>query len=421
MSDAGNDPGVDSSARGRLNLPGKIFLIALVLLSINPAFTQGRESINLLFCGALCLSPLVLLIKGTRVFIPKIDIPFGLVCFFVWFFPIVFHPESVRLSTMLFTCAYCFTFMMLARLLRISNIGIDRMLRVIRWVVYAYAFILICQQICIVTGLPLILRPYFYNPHLPFKLNSLSAEPSHTTMMLSVLVFFYACINNSLRDKGGFLNEIRRYPWFWAAYVWILFTTHNTSAFIMFPFSLLPYLRKESVLYVAGAAVVGVLLFTFLPLKENVHYQRLSKIGTSLTTLDEKRIIEADSSISARIVPTIRGVKSVDFRDHRLLTGYGVDADRQDIAPRPCDTQRRGFAGMLSMWHNYGALCALSFWAAIIILTLIRGRLLSILTFILAMLLSADYNMQLVWQLLAISMYYKYAVCGRKKLLDTYP
>ena len=67
-------------------------MIGLVLLSINPTWTQGEANKNLLLAAAMCVSPMVLLIKNTRVLMPRIDLPLSGVAIMVMAMPVLFHP-----------------------------------------------------------------------------------------------------------------------------------------------------------------------------------------------------------------------------------------------------------------------------------------------------------------------------------------
>lgn len=401
------------------DLPTILTATVIVLLSINPEWTQGSNDINLLLVSAMCVSPAMLLIKGARVVIPRIDIPLGLVCALVVIPSQLFHSESVRWNTMLFTCACCVYFMMFARMVRISRFTGESFMTLVRYLVYAYAGVLLIQQICLICGLPVPLNDGGFLSFAPWKLNSLSAEPSHTTVILSTLMYFYNQTFRATNKGSGLWESIRNAPALWICFVWTIFSTGNSSAFLLGPLSLLPYVTRKNAWKAAGVACAGILLIFLTPAGDLPLVSRLRDTITATATLDDERIIEADESASARIVPTIRGARAIDFSERETYIGYGVDADRKDIAPQPCNKNLDGFAGVFSMWHNYGAVCAVAFWTAIGTVTLIRRRWLSIATFTGAMLLSADHNMQLVWLVMACSAVYKYCVLGDNRLLQT--
>lgn len=395
-------------------------IAGLTLLCINPGYTQGEHNKNLLLATAMAISPLVLLIKETRVFIPRIDIPLGIVCLYVTAAPLLFHPESVRWITMLFTCACCVYFMMLARLVRTAHLSPGVICGFIRTVIYAFAAVLIIQQICLVSGLPVFCAGAVY-PQAPWKLNSLTAEPSHTTITLGALMYFYTQTRRIADPETGLWKEITSFWPAWACWIWVLFSTVNASAFLLAPLAFLPYITRRNIwLWVCAASLAAAVLF-LSPAGHTGAPDRLRKTLMATVTLDDKAIEEADASAAARIVPTIWGAREIHLGESDTWTGHGVDADQHDIKERPCDGQNRGFAGVLSMFYNYGAPCAIAFWWAIGSVTLIRRRWLSILTFLFAIQMSAEHNMQLVWVILAFSMVFKYDICGAKSMLSTWP
>lgn len=393
-------------------LPDILVTAGLVALSINPEWTQGANSLNLLLAGAMCVSPAVLLIRKARVIIPRIDIPLATVCALVLAFPLLFHAETVRWTTMLFTCAWCVFFMMLARLTRISRISAASFMRIIRYVAYAYAGVLIIQQACLLAGLPVPLNDGGFLSVAPWKLNSLSAEPSHTTVILSTLMYFYTQTIRQTCPEESLWQSIKASPGVWICFTWTIFSTTNSSAFLLGPMCLVPYITRRNA-WIAGTVIFAAAGIMFLtPGGDLPLISRLRDTIKATATLDEQRIINADESASARIVPTMRGIKATDLSDPATITGYGVDADKRDTAPRPCNIEGEGFAGIFSMWHNYGALCAIAFWTAIGTVTIIRRKWITVLTFLFALQMSADYNMQLVWLIMGWSMVYKYDICG---------
>lgn len=320
---------------------------------------------------------------------------------------------------MLFTCAYCVCFMMFARLVKMSDIGQKDYCKIIRYIIYAYAVVLLIQQLCTFLDIYVPLQSQIHVSGLPYKLNSLSAEPSHTTVILSTAMYFFSQTKAKTEKNKSFFKELKEDKWVWLSFFYIIFTTLNTSAFIYGPLCLFPYINKKNIILIFGLLMI-ILSMTCLTIFENIsHKDRISNIVTATLSLDENKIIEADSSASFRIVPTIRGAKLIDPSDIRIISGYGVDADQTDTAPRPADRKNKGFAGIFSMWHNYGALCALSFWSFIFIITVIKKEWQSIIIFLLAIFLSAEYNVQLIWQLLAFALVFKYSVANKRKVLDS--
>lgn len=391
-------------------------MIGLVLLSINPTWTQGEANKNLLLAAVMCLSPLALLIKKTRVLMPRIDLPLAGVAIMVMAMPVLFHPESVRWITMLFTGAWCVFFMMMARLTRISGLRSDEFQKMIRWIVYAYCIVLLIQQICLLTGMPIFMNEgAYYNRH-PWKLNSLSEEPSHATLILSVLMYYYTSTRRAEDCQESLWQTIKKSPWLWVAFGWGIFSTVNASAYIFGPLCLLPYITGRNVKTVGAITVGIVVIMMATPIGEMGQTGRIKRLAAAMLTMDEERIIEGDLSAAGRIVPSIRGAKSIDLSDRDTYVGHGTDADTRDMGPRPGYPTDKGSAGIFSMWYNYGAICAILLWVVIVQVTARREEWSSIVMMLLAIQLSSDYNMQLLWVVLGYAMVQKQILGGTSLL-----
>ena len=191
----------------------------------------------------------------------------------------------------------------------------------------------------------------------------------------------------------------------------------HSKCFGISPLSLLPYVTHRNIWYCIGAIGILAILLFVTPVGRMGQLDRLRKVICATITLDTDAIEEADSSAAARIAPTIWGAQAIDIMEADTWEGHGTDADQRDIKERPCDGLNRGFAGIFSMFYNYGALSAIAFWCLIAIVSLIRHHWISILTFLFAMQMSAEHNMQLIWMILAFSLVFKYNVYGVRSLL----
>lgn len=382
-------------------------MTGIALLCVNPGLTQGENHINLLLCAVMCFSPAVILFKHSRILVPRLDFPLAIVCLLVTGMPLLFHRDTVRPSTMLFTCAYCVYMMMLARLLIASRLNADGLMRLIRTLVYLFAAVLVIQQLCVLTGMPVFCAAMVYNN--PWKLNSLTAEPSHTTVTLCTLMWIYTQTLRLTRPHRGILCELKAEWLLWLCWLWTLFSTPNASAYLLAPLPLVAFVNRNNIWKWTLTAMAGVGVLLGISGISGSQSGRLTRTMSAIITLDEEKIIEADASASARIVPTLRGaVALAASTPSELLTGHGVDADIHEIDDRPGDDDDDcGFAGIFSMAYNYGLPCALVFWWVIGTCTLSRRHPLSILTFFIALQLSADYNMQLVWMVMAAGLAFK--------------
>lgn len=385
----------------------------LTLLSVNPGYTQGDHYINLLLCSAMCLSPLVLVIRKTRIWMPAIDVPLGSLMIAVIICPVIFHPETVRLTTMLFTGAYCVYLAMLARALHASNMKARGLMLLIKGIVYAFFIVLVIQQLCVLIGIPVFCSAAVYEGY-PFKLNSLTAEPSHTSITLCFLVFIYMQTARQILPGYSLVQSLTRDWKLWLAWGWTIFSTVNATAILFAPMALLPFITRKNVWVYSLCAIAATGIISLIPEGTPNQIARLSRIATSTISFDEQKIINADNSISARIIPTIRGAKALTFGTE-LITGHGVDASLHEIEDIPFDDiYDNGSAGIFNILYNYGLLGAIPLLWAIINMVLIPRRWLTWVTLLMALLLSQEYNMQLLWLVIAYGMVYKINVCKDK-------
>lgn len=405
----------------RRQLPEWLLIVGLVLLCINPGFTQGENRLNTLLCAVMSLSPAVLLLRRARVIIPRIDIPLGLVCVFVLTWPAIFHPEHIRLSTTLFTCAYCVYIMMLARLARISGLSPEKFSRLIRYVIYSFAIVLVVQQLCVLTGSPVFNASMTY-PN-PWKLNSLTSEPSHSSVTLAALMFFLTQTYVRTNPGAGIWRFVKQEWPVCLCWVWVLFSTFNSSAYLLAPLPVVPFIRKGNAWKYALAAICIASAVLFTGAGDQPLIKRIKDFAIAAVSMNEEKMFEADISAADRIVPTIWGWKALRDSGPAIFTGHGTDADTHQLQSRVYDfttKENKGFAGFFSMCYNYGLPCALAFWWATGVCTIVARRPISILTFLFALQMSADFNMQLVWMIIAFGMITKTSVFGDSRLLSTW-
>lgn len=406
------------SASGTRRLSFWLLVAALVSVCVNLSWFQSADWRNNLLIATMCASPLVLLMKGTRVIIPRIDIPLLLLIVWVVSAPVIFHPDTLRWTTILFTVANCVFFMMTARLMRIAGMTAEEFLKVTGWIVIAYAAVLLIQQICVVAGMPVFNEGVVYI--LPFKLNSLSAEASHSVYTVGMLMYIYSQIWRARHASGSIIRCFRENPAVWLCFLWVMCTSCAVSAFFFAPLALLPFIDRKSWAPILGiGASLLLIVIVTVPISENYYFMRAQKIVFSVISLDEDRIIAQDESASDRIVPTIRGFKAVRNIDSSTLTGHGVDADRRDIEERPAYNRHYGSAGMFALWYNYGLPAALLLWFVIVEATLVPRKILTWFTTAFAIFMTMEYNLQLLWMVVIFSMGYKYIGCRRTRLLDT--
>lgn len=379
--------------------------IMITLIAVSPAFALGEGNRNLLLIGAMCLSPYYFL--RYPIIIPKVDIPLVLLCYMMTGFPLVFHPDTMRWSTVLYSCMFCIYFMAFARVFLAKEYNLSDFSRLLKGLIYAYCIVLIIQQICVLFGWP-IFNVSNYSPKEPWKLNSLMSEPSHSARIVPVLMYIFICCEKGIKGTWSIKQSISEERWVWIAFLWSVLTMGSSTAFIFLFIIIAKSISTKKILSSIAviAIVIGVLYSS-----GNRTIVRVQKIITATLTFDENKIIRADGSGSYRIVPTIRGAKAVSLTDLDGWFGHGIDADVYAIKPLPGTDA--GHAGSFYLWYNYGFLVSILFWMFSLSICLIKKDPVSILVWLLCVFSYGGLNNQIIWLTIILLYTYKHLNDGK--------
>ena len=104
----------------------------IVTLSVSPAFALADDNKNLLLIVSMAIViPFIFINNPNR--ISKIDLILVSLCFFIIIFPLLGHPETMRWSTVVYSCMFCLYFMAFTRVLYDSNYNNDDLLRILKF------------------------------------------------------------------------------------------------------------------------------------------------------------------------------------------------------------------------------------------------------------------------------------------------
>lgn len=378
-----------------------IVTVLIILLAISPSFALGAGNRNLLLIGVMSVTPLFIL--RYPIIIPKIDIPLICLCAMLILFPLALHPETMRWSTILYSCMFCLFFMFFVRVFLYSNFTTNDFLKTLKGLIYAYCIVLIIQQICVLTGLP-IFNISNYNPMYPWKLNSLMSEPSHSARIIPLLMYIFVALKTSQNTNYTFTQSIKEDKLVWIAFMWPILTMGSATAFIFMWFVFLKFTQIKKI--IPSLLIIGTILIGLSFLSDNKSIKRVQKIVVATLTFDEEAIIKADHSASFRIVPTIQGAKEVGFSDFDDWFGHGVDADQKLIKPLPSVT--KGSAGAFYLWINWGIIVAALFWWFTFKIIFDKNNIItSIFIWFLIPFITGVINSQYVWFVICIWYIYK--------------
>ena len=374
------------------------FLYLIVInMAICPSFLKWESSFNGLLLLLMCIMPIIVIFSLMRDF--KLYRYEFLLLFFivtVFIFPVLFHSESLRWSTIFYSAMYCITFMAYVRVLNKSGINILQYLKLIKFLIYAYFIVLLIQQFCVLTGLPVFLVNQ-YNPAEPWKLNSLSLEPSHTARFVPLFMYSFITIKEVILNRRYSLKEdFKTDKYIWIAFLYTMVTMGSGTAFLFIPIVLLKFIRGKDI--VVLVALTLVLWFAMQQISPQT-MKRTTDTFFATLTLDENKIIKADGSAALRIVPMMVVMKNIGLITFDNWFGHGIDStkfilNKQMRIPGQLDDSVGG--ALFQLWYEYGFISFLLFILFSFLTCYKKGDFLSVV-FWFFLVFMYGVNNQMVW------------------------
>ncbi len=372
------------------------FWLSLLIISFatSPAFALDSSNMNLLLIGVMLISPIILFISIRSISIE--DILLILFMLSIIFSPLINHPETMRWSTVIYSCMFIISFITYKHLLYKDIFRIENFEKLIRYLIYAYTLVLIIQQICVLLGLP-IFNLSNYSPAEPWKLNSLTSEPSHSARIVGLLMYCYIVIKEiMLNRKYNLKNDLKVDKWIWFSFFWTMITMVSGTAFLFIFLVLSVFLSFRNLIILLLVFIILIGAITFF---EITAFDRTWKVFLATLTLDTNKIIAADPSASVRIVPFIIISQLVDFTTFNDWFGYGVDYVKSIFSTYVrIGGLPEGFTGggMFQVWLDYGLLSFLLFVYFTFSATYLKDSIVSVFFWFLLVFMYGV-NSQIVW------------------------
>lgn len=334
----------------------KLLTLIIISFAISPAFALGEGNRNLFLIALMSISPLVIIYY--KKLYPS-DLWLLLFIGSILLFPPIFNPESVRWSTMLYSAMFGITFIAYKHLLYNINFSVQDYLKIIEYLIYAYFITLLIQQFCVLTGLP-IFNISNYDIGEPWKLNSLSAEPSHSGRIIGVLMYSYISVKEILAQRTyNFRLDIKTDRWIWIAFLWVMLTMGSATAMLFIAIVLFKFIRIKNLLPLS--LILGSIFFA-ISISGSNSLDRMFHFSMAILTFDTKMMIEVDHSASMRIVPMIILTNMLDVTTINGLFGHGVDYVGTFLSTLvPGIQEGAAGGGLLQLWIEYGFLSFLLF------------------------------------------------------------
>lgn len=257
---------------------------------------------------------------------------FGFIYLATQYLAAIFHPESIRWTTLLYSAELILTYISLYHLIYVEKVfTIDLFIKIIRWLMIIYFGVFITQQLFMLIGIrvfPLINMTY--DVQRGFGCYSLSMEPS--TFARTMLVCYYAYIkcHEYKRGSGPFsLRELfsKEHRFITIIFLWMMCTMGSGTAFVCLIGLAAYFVRWNNWYYIVP--ILLLMYFIVLPAIHVEQLNRATRITTAMTTFDQSLVEEADGSGASRISPLLNSLNA-DFTKKETWFGYGVDYGRRN-------------------------------------------------------------------------------------------
>ena len=209
-----------------------VAVFTLVFMSVQFLYMEGW-TVSIPKAVFMAVTPFLLLMMSPNV--SKATI-FGLLFWFVTVAMSVVQFGTSRMSTFYYTALFLIMFNLYYNLVYINRVfSLNDFLKIVKFVIWAYAVCLVLQQVCYIVGLKympvinLMNQPYYEL----FRLNSLAVEPSHAARLLTV--YFYAFLK-LLEYKQGSAPSIsylwQEHRWTIVAFLYTMVGIGSGTAFV---------------------------------------------------------------------------------------------------------------------------------------------------------------------------------------------
>lgn len=300
-----------------------VAVFTLVFMSVQFLYIEGW-AVSMPKVAFMALSPFFLWIKSPLV--SKATI-FGALFWIVTVVLSVIQFGTPHMSTFYYSALFLLMFNLYYNLVYLNNVfTIDGFLRIVKFVIMAYAICLVVQQVFFIVGLkymPLVNlmgMPYYEL----FRLNTLAIEPSHAARLLTV--YFYAFLK-LLEYKQGTAPSIsylwQEYKWTIVAFLYTMVGIGSGTAFVGLGILALYFLRKQ---YVAYVVIFGFAFYMLVPMIDYEPLNRSMAVFNAAMTGDTDLVSKTDHSASSRVNIILDTIKYLDLNDADTWLGKGVDA-----------------------------------------------------------------------------------------------
>lgn len=327
-------------------------LLYLVIISLSIALSPflGSDQRNYWLITLMIVLPTVNVCLGFS--LSKKEFILVLYMFSILIFQCLFNFDSLRLSTILYSYMFIVTAIIYFYYLEVHGIRAYEYSKILKVIILSYALVLILQQLCVILGLPII-NVSLYDSASPWKLNSLSAEPSHSARIITLVMYSYIVVKDSIDNcRHNIMSSIHGDKLLWGAYLWLVFTMGSGTAILFFLLLMFRFITLRSITILITSLLVA---FYFLYKEDVSIVVRVVDTIAATFTFNPEIIMQVDHSASIRIVPSIILLNKIELFTIIGMFGNGVDFVSTFLSSEMIGVPD-GFSsgGSLLIWMEYG-------------------------------------------------------------------
>lgn len=294
----------------------------LILFCIQYIPIESRDGVSYLKLAVSLVCPLIMFAKA-----PQISKP--VVYFAIYYILIILaaisHPTTLRWSTVLFMATFLGMYIAFYNLIVVQHaFSKEFFASLIRKLIYAYCIVLVLQQCLLIAGIKVFpLLNLVQDLKRGLGANSLTYEPSSVAVILS---FAYLSL---LRMRELDLGHKLTWTEVWTnerlvtlAFIYTMIGVVSGTAMAALAIIALYFVpRKNYILSILIVFIIALLFFNidFLPLN------RARDSFLAFLTLDSAKVMQADGSAAARIIPIVNTLTKLDLTTWEGWFGHGVD------------------------------------------------------------------------------------------------
>jgi hypothetical protein len=296
-----------------------VFYMLLLCMQFVPI--EG-DSISIVKVVCMALSPIAWLLKGGGINESFFwGVAYWLSCFICSLFQYGF-----RFATLIYLGLFIFTYILFLFLLQKESLNLNDFTNLLRVIIISYCVILVSQQVCLLFGIrnfPLInlCSQGFLDIA---KLPSLSLEPSHTAIIISVSMLAYLrCVSMDvgydISIKELFRGTHRIVS---LSYLWMIFTMGSGTGFVGLAIISLFFIQRKTIIWTLPLIVGLFFLGRSLEIKQVNRVVNLLEIGIETKNIQKMKDVEGSGAY--RIIPLINTVIKMDYAKSDTWFGTGI-------------------------------------------------------------------------------------------------